>query len=169
MPNFVFCEFNHFCQFPQLTFLFQSSSKLAHAFMVAERGVFCVNLLLRQFWSFFVRLSLNFAPIVRFEPDHGAHGVDSAFHRYGVDKSSTSCGWGYGGNVASVGWQLKQEGPPIAGAARNATSLIIPQQLSYNTCYHLFRKRCLCITVDRDNNTTPAIIMRLEYNHCNEK
>ena len=44
----------------------------------------------------------------------------------------------------------------------------------YNTCYHLFRK-CPYITVDHDNNTTPAIyamhrsIIRLEYKHCNEK
>ena len=44
-----------------------------------------------------------------------------------------------------------------------------------NTCYPLFRKRS-CITVDRDNSTTPDInvglmqrsIMRLEYNHCSE-
>ena len=44
----------------------------------------------------------------------------------------------------------------------------------YNTWYHFFRK-CPCITVDRDNNTTPAIyemnrsIRRLEYTRCNEK
>ena len=33
--------------------------------------------------------------------------VYSAFHPSGVDKSSTSFGWGYGGDVASVGWQVK--------------------------------------------------------------
>ena len=33
--------------------------------------------------------------------------VNSAFHRYGVDKSSTSFGCGYGGNGASVKWQVK--------------------------------------------------------------
>ena len=70
---------------------------------------------------------------------------------------------------------IKQEGQAIGGAVRNPTSLI-PQRLSYiiNTCYHLFRKGS-CITVDRNNKTTPAIfvmhrsIMRLDYNHCNEK
>jgi len=32
--------------------------------------------------------------------------VNSAFHPSGVDKSSTSFGWGKGGNVTSVGWQV---------------------------------------------------------------
>ena len=51
-----------------------------------------------------------------------------------------------------------QEGPPIGGAVRNATSLI-PQRLSYiilGRSYHLFRKRS-CISVDCDNNATAAI------------
>ena len=70
---------------------------------------------------------------------------------------------------------FKQEGPPIGGAVQNAMSLI-PQRLLHIAyiCYHFFRKRS-CITLDRDNNMTPAIYviyrsrMRLEYNHCNEK
>ena len=33
--------------------------------------------------------------------------VYSAFPPSGVDKSSTSFGWGYSGDVASVGWQVK--------------------------------------------------------------
>ena len=65
----------------------------------------------------------------------------------------------------------KQENPPIGGAVRNATSLI-SQRLSYIaiTCSENVQEQfCSCITVDRDNNTTTAIIMGLEYNHCNEK
>ena len=32
--------------------------------------------------------------------------VNSALHPSGVAKSSTSCGWGNGGNVTSAGWQV---------------------------------------------------------------
>ena len=32
--------------------------------------------------------------------------VNSALHPFGVAKSSTSFGWGKGGNVTSVGWQV---------------------------------------------------------------
>ena len=32
--------------------------------------------------------------------------VNSALHPSGVAESSTSCGWGKGGNVTSAGWQV---------------------------------------------------------------
>ena len=33
--------------------------------------------------------------------------INSAFHPYGVDRSSTNLpGWGEGGAVTSVGWQI---------------------------------------------------------------
>ena len=71
---------------------------------------------------------------------------------------------------------FKQESPPIGGAVRNTTSLI-PQRLSSteDICYHLsgnaHARPCMDSYggVFRDNNTTPAIITRLEYNNCNEK
>ena len=64
----------------------------------------------------------------------------------------------------------RQEGPPIGGAVRNTTSLI-PQRLSFIMLLSLAPKTFLQypVSTDRDNNTASAIIMRLEYNHCNEK
>ena len=63
---------------------------------------------------------------------------------------------------------MKQEGPPIGEAVRNATSLI-PQELSYIihaiTCSENVHA-LPCIDshgrVDRDNNTTPVIYVM----HC---
>ena len=44
----------------------------------------------------------------------------SAFHPSGVDKLSTSFSWGYGGNVASVGWQVTLCGPVCRASSRSA-------------------------------------------------
>ena len=66
----------------------------------------------------------------------------------------------------------EQEGPPIGGAERNATSLI-PQRLSYtmvaiNFCENVRALPCIDSheRIDRDNNTTPTIyVMHRPSNH----
>ena len=42
----------------------------------------------------------------------------------GVDKSSNSFGWGYGGNIASVGWQVKLCDPISYVSSRSAETTV---------------------------------------------
>jgi len=44
-------------------------------------------------------------------PSPGYTQVNSALHPSGVAKSSTSFGWGKGGNVTSAGWQVTLRDP----------------------------------------------------------
>jgi len=48
--------------------------------------------------------------VVKHDVEH--LNLNSAFHPYGVDKSSTNLpGWGEGGAVTSVGWQITLRDP----------------------------------------------------------
>ena len=70
--------------------------------------------------------------------------------------------------------QFKQEDPPIGGdtAKRDVTHLTLSYMMLAITCSESV-PALPCINshwrIDRDNNTTPTITVRLEYNHCNEK
>ena len=64
--------------------------------------------------------------------------VNSAFHPSGVAESSTSFGWGKGGNVTSAGWQATLCGPmwhvsSRSGVAtlRTAIHLLLAYLLTY--------------------------------------
>jgi len=50
--------------------------------------------------------------------------VYSAFHPSGVDKSRTTFGWGCGGDVTSVGWQVKLCDPIWHASYRGAEAVV---------------------------------------------
>jgi len=59
----------------------------------------------------------------------GVRQVNSALHPSGVAKSSTSFGWGKGGNVTSAGWQVTLCDPKWyvssrSGVGRSACKLL---------------------------------------------
>ena len=65
-----------------------------------------------------------------------------------------------------VGFLLKdaKEGADLRSCGKSLNII-----LAITCSENVYEQFCSCITVDRDNNTIPAIIMGLEYNHCNEK
>jgi len=50
--------------------------------------------------------------------------VNSALHPSGVAKSSTSFGWGKGGNVTSAGWQVTQCDPMWHVSSRSGVATL---------------------------------------------
>ena len=66
----------------------------------------CLRCSLRTFRAL-TRAGARFEPDHGHRPCHGTHKVESACYLQWDGELCTGFGWGYGGNVASVGWQVK--------------------------------------------------------------
>ena len=63
--------------------------------------------------------------------------VNSALHPSGVAKSSTSFGWGKGGNVTSAGWQVTLCDPTWHVSSRSGVAILRTAIQLLLTCYLL--------------------------------